>query len=107
MPAGLLCFLVRYITSFRSALRKNGGNLPFASKSQGKNRFYAMHDNDFLKWRRLDGMGFFKRPAPGSPADTSFLRIPTDRYPRNASFEERLTFEDKLFLESVGIAVTR
>ena len=63
-----------------------------------------MHDNDFLKWRKFDWIGPLRRPNSDTPADT-FLRASTDRFPRIASFEDRLTFEDKLFLESVGIAV--
>ena len=64
-----------------------------------------MHDDDFLKWRNLDWLGPRKRPnLPATPSAPS-TRVFPDRYPRSASFEERLTFEDKLFLESVGIAI--
>ena len=63
-----------------------------------------MHDNDFLKWRKFDGLGPAKRPSGEKPKETAFTPLGFDGYPRNASFEERLTFEDKLFLESVGIS---
>ena len=64
-----------------------------------------MHDNDFLKWRKFDWIGPLKRPNSDIPAGPPFLRASTDRFPRIIAFEDRLTFEDKLFLESVGIAV--
>jgi len=64
-----------------------------------------MHDNDFLKWHKFDWIGPLKRPNSDTPAATPFIRASTDRFARNPSFEDQLTFEDKLFLESVGIAV--
>jgi len=65
-----------------------------------------MNDNDFLKWRNLNGLGPRKRrPAPDNAPDVPFIRFSNDRFPRTASFEDRLTFEDKLFLESVGISL--
>jgi hypothetical protein len=64
-----------------------------------------MNDNDFLNWRNMDWMGARKRPAPDNASDIPFLRVSNDRYARAASFEDRLTFEDKLFLEAVGIAI--
>jgi hypothetical protein len=63
-----------------------------------------MRDNDFPDWPRIN------RPKPAPPQRSSdpripYLRAPADRYARNASFDDRLTHDDKLFLFSVGIAV--
>jgi len=64
-----------------------------------------MNDNDFLRWRNMDWMGPRKRPTSDNASEIPFIRVSDDRYSRTASFEDRLTFEDKLFLESVGISV--
>jgi len=64
-----------------------------------------MHDNDFLKWRKFDLTGPRRKPKPGNAPAAPFRRAAEKPDPRPLTFEDRLTFEDKLFLEAVGIAI--
>lgn len=65
----------------------------------------ARKEDDYQKW-----VNFAKRTASGSNifADTSetpCVRISNDRYAKDATFEERLTLEDRLLLKDMGITL--
>jgi len=62
-----------------------------------------MSNNDFPKWPKIN----LPRPTPqplSLKSSVPYLRVLNDRNARGA-FEERLTADDKLFLQAVGITV--
>jgi len=62
-----------------------------------------MSNNDFPKWPKINLPRPLFQPlfAAYSVPD---LRVSNEREARDASFEERLTAEDKVFLQAVGVA---
>ena len=59
--------------------------------------------DDFQRWlERARQM----RPESTGPSDLNgipFIRVSNDRYAREATFEDRLTFEDRQLLKDMGI----
>ena len=58
----------------------------------------AGKENDYQRW--LD----FARRRAGTQ-NSAFLRISNQRYAKEATFEERLTLDDKQLLKQMGITL--
>jgi len=63
-----------------------------------------MSNSDFPKWPKINLPRPMFQPL-FEDSSAPYARVSNDRHARNASFEERLTADDKVFLEAVGIAV--
>ena len=63
----------------------------------------ARKEDDYKKW-----MDFVMRSAgkkKPSGEDAPCIRISNERYAKHATFEDRLTFDDRQFLKEIGIAI--
>ena len=58
----------------------------------------ARKENDYQRW-----LDFARRTA--NTQNSSFLRISNQRYAKEATFEERLTLDDKQLLKQMGITL--
>jgi len=63
-----------------------------------------MSNNDFPRWPKINLRRPWYRPDPPQ-TQTPFVRLSNHPHARNASFEERLTADDRLFLQAVGITI--
>ena len=64
-----------------------------------------MNDNDSPQWPNMDWLNSIQQPDSAGAPTTPCIRVSNDRYASHASFEDRLTRDDKLLLKSMGIVL--
>jgi len=62
-----------------------------------------MNDDSFQRWLESSRQMRLQRTSHADLNKTPFLRVSNDRYAREATFEDRLTLEDRQLLKEMGI----
>lgn len=62
-----------------------------------------MNDDSFKRWLETSRQMRLERTGHLDSSKTPFIRVSNDRYARAATFEDRLTLEDRQLLKEMGI----
>jgi hypothetical protein len=62
-----------------------------------------MNDDSFQRWLETSRQMRLRRTSHPDLNKTPFIRVSNDRFAREATFEDRLTLEDRQFLKEMGI----